>query len=157
MQRPAGSSIAPIFLRIAIGVTFVWAGLGKLEGEMRVSGEPAAILANMGLHIARKNAQPAAAVESTPAEAPAASPSTSPAPSSTPPTPSDTPAASSAQGAGGTDAPLAPPRDVSVPQPVLADGQAVASDSANHQSVPASIATSPAAKPARSYVAQEFP
>ncbi|HEX2837888.1 MAG TPA: DoxX family protein [Phycisphaerales bacterium] len=154
MQRPAGSSIAPIFLRIAIGVTFVWAGLGKLEGEMRVSGEPAAILANMGLHIARKNAQPAAPAERLPGETPALAPVP---PTSTPPVPGELPAAGPVPGGGGSDASQAPPRDVPVPQPVLADGQSVGSDAANQQAAPASITTAPAAKAARGYVAQEFP
>jgi uncharacterized membrane protein YphA (DoxX/SURF4 family) len=71
MQRPAGTSIAPIFLRVAVGVTFLWAGLGKLEGEMRVSGESAAALANMGLHAARKQAQaPGPVAPSAPAPEP---------------------------------------------------------------------------------------
>lgn len=153
MQRPAGSSIAPIFLRIAIGVTFVWAGLGKLEGEMRVSGEPAAILANMGLHIAKKNAQPAAPLVSTPVEAPAADLSTPPAPT---PAPGDTLPPPTVPR---TDAPppQAPPREVSVPQPVLPDGQAVGGDPSHPQAVPSSVVTAPAVKPVRTYAAQEFP
>lgn len=149
MHRPAGSSIAPIFLRIAIGVTFVWAGLGKLEGEMRVSGEPAAILANMGLHIAKKNAQPAAPSGGTPAEAP-----TTPTPG--PAVPSDTPTNPPAPGADGAP-PQVPPPEVSIPQPVLADGQAVGTVSPNPEAVPASVAAAPTVKPVRTYAAQEFP
>lgn len=42
-------SVAPFFLRIALSVTFIWAGLGKIIAEMPVSGESAAILANMGV------------------------------------------------------------------------------------------------------------
>jgi len=45
----AGSLIAPLFLRVVIGLTFLWAGLGKLTTTMEVSGESAAMLANMGV------------------------------------------------------------------------------------------------------------
>ncbi len=44
-------SAAPIFLRIGLGVTFLWAGLGKLLSDMPVQGQDAAILANMGANI----------------------------------------------------------------------------------------------------------
>lgn len=44
----AGQSIAPIFLRLALGATFLWAGFGKLLETMPVKGERAAILANLG-------------------------------------------------------------------------------------------------------------
>ncbi|MBS0190227.1 MAG: DoxX family protein [Phycisphaerales bacterium] len=42
-------SVAPFFLRVALSVTFIWAGLGKLMSEMPVQGESAAALANMGV------------------------------------------------------------------------------------------------------------
>lgn len=45
----AGLSIAPLFLRLALAVTFIWAGSGKLFGTMEVEGETAAILANYGV------------------------------------------------------------------------------------------------------------
>jgi len=45
----AGSLIAPLFLRVVIGLTFLWAGLGKLTTEFEVSGAPAATLASMGV------------------------------------------------------------------------------------------------------------
>ncbi len=38
---------APIFLRLAIAITFLWAGLGKLTQTIEVSGADAAYLANM--------------------------------------------------------------------------------------------------------------
>lgn len=41
--------VAPIPLRLVLAITFVWAGLGKVTQEMEVSGESAAILANMGV------------------------------------------------------------------------------------------------------------
>ena len=45
----ASSSIAPIFLRAALAVTFLWAGFGKVLETMPVSGVDAAALANMGV------------------------------------------------------------------------------------------------------------
>lgn len=44
-----GHSLAPIFLRVALGITFLWAGFGKILQEMPVKGEAAAALANMGV------------------------------------------------------------------------------------------------------------
>jgi uncharacterized membrane protein YphA (DoxX/SURF4 family) len=45
--RLAGS-VSPVFLRLALGVTFVWAGLGKLVPAVSVDPLSAAILANVG-------------------------------------------------------------------------------------------------------------
>ncbi|MGH7242421.1 MAG: DoxX family protein [Phycisphaerales bacterium] len=63
-------SIAPLFLRLALSVTFIWAGLGKMLADMPVSGERAAVLANMGVGGLQRVAQPAATAP-TPAPAPA--------------------------------------------------------------------------------------
>lgn len=45
--------MGPVFLRLSLGLVFIWAGLGKVMGDpknpMKVSGEDAAILANMGV------------------------------------------------------------------------------------------------------------
>lgn len=41
-------SLAPLFIRVALGLTFIWAGMGKLFAEFPVSGEDAARLANWG-------------------------------------------------------------------------------------------------------------
>lgn len=43
------SSMAPVFLRLGLGLVFIWAGLGKVMTTMNVTGEDAAILANMGV------------------------------------------------------------------------------------------------------------
>lgn len=48
-RSSTGSSVAPLFLRFALGITFLWAGLGKVLQSMPVQGEDAAILANMGV------------------------------------------------------------------------------------------------------------
>lgn len=44
-----GLSLAPIFLRVSLGVTFLWAGLGKGFATEEISAEDAAILANAGV------------------------------------------------------------------------------------------------------------
>lgn len=77
-------SVAPFFLRLALSVTFIWAGLGKIIAEMPVSGESAAILANMGVSGLQSRAGASNATSSStppaaiaPAEvAPAAKPET---------------------------------------------------------------------------------
>lgn len=45
----AALSVAPLLLRLVLGVTFLWAGLGKVSARMEVQGEQAAILANAGV------------------------------------------------------------------------------------------------------------
>ena len=44
-------TLPSFFLRLVLGVTFLWAGTGKLLGTMQVSGEDAARLANLGVHL----------------------------------------------------------------------------------------------------------
>lgn len=58
-------SFAPIFLRVALSVTFIWAGLAKMMADIPVSGESAAVLANMGVDGLQRSAQ------SSPAPVPA--------------------------------------------------------------------------------------
>ncbi|GJQ30072.1 MAG: hypothetical protein HBSAPP03_19560 [Phycisphaerae bacterium] len=41
--------LAPLLLRFALGVTFIWAGMGKIAADMSVSGSKAARLANWGV------------------------------------------------------------------------------------------------------------
>lgn len=44
--------VSPLFIRLALAVTFIWAGAGKLfYKDFQVQGEQAAILANMGVDI----------------------------------------------------------------------------------------------------------
>jgi len=79
-------SAAPLFLRIGLGVTFLWAGLGKLLSDMPVQGQDAAILANLGVNIgAGTPPQPKTleAPESPKVSAPEAKPA-EPAPAETP-------------------------------------------------------------------------
>ncbi len=49
MAKSCGTCCAPMFLRIALGVVFVWAGLGKVCNDVSVKGDDAAALANMGV------------------------------------------------------------------------------------------------------------
>lgn len=44
-----GSNVAPIFLRLALGLTFLWAGWNKVFNQTEVQGERAAVLANLGV------------------------------------------------------------------------------------------------------------
>ncbi|MBI1189402.1 MAG: DoxX family membrane protein [Tepidisphaera sp.] len=44
-----GLRVAPLLLRLSLGFTFLWAGLGKFAAMEPVSGDDAAILANMGV------------------------------------------------------------------------------------------------------------
>lgn len=46
---PRSQALAPLFLRLSLGVTFLVAGMGKVLPEMPVSGASAALLANMGV------------------------------------------------------------------------------------------------------------
>ncbi|MBX3388446.1 MAG: DoxX family membrane protein [Phycisphaeraceae bacterium] len=66
-------SVAPLFLRLALSIVFIWTGLGKLMTDMSVSGERAAVLANMGVSGLQRVAQPGAAPSPT-APAPIPSP-----------------------------------------------------------------------------------
>jgi uncharacterized membrane protein YphA (DoxX/SURF4 family) len=43
------ASIGPIFLRLALGIIFIWAGLGKVLGQIEVKGDDVAVLTEMGL------------------------------------------------------------------------------------------------------------
>lgn len=74
-------SIAPFFLRVALSITFIWAGLGKMLADMPVRGERAAVLANMNVGVVQRAAQrgnsaPAPANEQpkAPAKTPASGP-----------------------------------------------------------------------------------
>lgn len=44
-------TLPSFLLRLVLGVTFIWAGTGKLVGTMQVSGDDAARLANLGVDL----------------------------------------------------------------------------------------------------------
>lgn len=56
--------MGPVFLRLSLGLVFIWAGLSKVMGDadhpMKISGEDAAILANMGVPMSGGAAGPSA-------------------------------------------------------------------------------------------------
>ncbi|HLP84570.1 MAG TPA: DoxX family membrane protein [Phycisphaerales bacterium] len=56
MLKKIGPALAPLLLRMALGLTFIWAGLGKIEATFPVKGEQAALLANMGVEKVRSEA-----------------------------------------------------------------------------------------------------
>ncbi|MFZ4574374.1 MAG: hypothetical protein ACOYN0_08245 [Phycisphaerales bacterium] len=83
MTGPSVSSlVAPVFLRLVLGATLLWSGIGLLSAKMSVQGERAAILANLG------------AVPQTTPVLPDTTPAPIPPPAATPsvPTPSKPPA-----------------------------------------------------------------
>lgn len=72
MSHSSGSGAAPVFLRLALGLTFLWAGAGKFMATIPVQGEDAAVLANYG--VAVKPTGGAAPVGVPPVPAPESSP-----------------------------------------------------------------------------------
>lgn len=58
MRDKAALSLAPLLIRLALGVTFLWAGLGKVMVTQEYSPEAAAILANAGVINAGASGQP---------------------------------------------------------------------------------------------------
>ncbi|MBO6740239.1 MAG: DoxX family membrane protein [Phycisphaerales bacterium] len=52
-------TLPSFFLRLVLGITFIWAGTGKLMGTMQVSGDDAARLANLGIDLNVIEAAPA--------------------------------------------------------------------------------------------------
>lgn len=102
MPKPWTQSLAPLPLRIALGLTFVWAGLGKIEATMTVQGEQAALLATMGVERVRREGPP---FKTTP---PAPAASTPPA-STTPPPPVSQPQAPEPEPSAPATPPAAPP------------------------------------------------
>jgi uncharacterized membrane protein YphA (DoxX/SURF4 family) len=83
--RPSFASLglAPLILRLVLGATFLWAGLGKWMGTMSVQGEDAALLANLDI-IPRSAPVPPApsAVPAKPLPAPGATPAPAAVPGS---------------------------------------------------------------------------
>jgi len=90
LRDRVGLNVPPLLLRFMLGTVFVWAGLGKVSEMIEVSGEPAAILANMGViaPAAAPGAGPAPKVEPpAPAKPPESKPPESKQPETKPPEP----------------------------------------------------------------------
>ncbi len=67
-KSASGASFGPLFLRLCLGVVFIWAGLGKVLSTSVVSGDDVALLAEMG--VAPKAATPTPTSPTTPTSAP---------------------------------------------------------------------------------------
>ena len=50
-RASTGALLAPVFLRVVLAVTFIWAGLGKVIPTMPVNAQQQAVLASMGVEV----------------------------------------------------------------------------------------------------------
>ncbi|MFN8729748.1 MAG: DoxX family membrane protein [Planctomyces sp.] len=153
-------SMTPMWLRVAIGLTFLWAGAGKLLVHVPFQGEPAARLANMGVAIT-PTASPAAPATDT---APAATP---PAPTISPPSQPLPEPSADRTGPRSTNSPAkapskAPPRR-NLPtasaetENLLPDGPIPAARPTTKPAPSSSPAAQPTASPSAIYLARDFP
>ncbi|MBX3406608.1 MAG: DoxX family membrane protein [Phycisphaeraceae bacterium] len=114
-RRSFGVLFAPVVLRLALAVTFIWAGLGKIVATMPIDEGQAAKLASMGVNVGEGSS-------AAPASAPASEPGPPPAPSSAP---------------GPAHSPIAPTPEERAVRP---DAAAAAADAREGQPQPASAA-----------------
>lgn len=124
----AGSSIAPIFLRLGLGITFIWAGLGKVLPTFSVQGEDALILANLGVITSappRTTPAPQPAGTPTPTKEPKVEPP--PAPSHPLPDPDAKKPADSKPGDKPAEKPAEPPAEKPKRSPLTLDADTSAS------------------------------
>ena len=79
MREAAAVNIAPLFLRLVLGVTFLWAGLGKVLVETPINASQATALAELGVLPSRTvtpaPADPAEETDANPADSEADAPS----------------------------------------------------------------------------------
>lgn len=89
----SGLAMAPLFLRLALALTFIWAGLSKLVDRFEVRGEQAAILANYGVipapHAPRPETAPPVQPPASPPAEPEAEPGAEPTPDAAPDAPDE--------------------------------------------------------------------
>lgn len=52
-HEPLAVTAAPVVLRLVVAITFLWAGLGKVQAPLEVQGQQAALLADMGVGAAQ--------------------------------------------------------------------------------------------------------
>ncbi len=62
LKESLATNAAPVFIRCALGITFLWAGLGKCFESDRLSPQDAAILANAGVITTEQAVRPGASV-----------------------------------------------------------------------------------------------
>ncbi len=72
LRDRVGLNVPPLFLRLSLGIIFLWAGLAKVSETMEFSGDSAATLANMGvlLPLQTPTVVPAPKSESAPSKPP---------------------------------------------------------------------------------------
>ncbi len=154
-RQRLGLSLAPLLLRIALAVVFIWAGAVKLMTTMPVKGQDAAILANMGIGLKTGPLSPAVVPARSKPSDPAA-----PAGMQPPERPLPAPGAEPKKPGNPSRAepPLRPeakpiivtqaePSPSGMPMPLLA----LAAPASPSASAPASASTAPA------YTAEQFP
>lgn len=123
MRTRWGQLAAPLPLRLVLGITFLWAGLGKIEGEFAVQGDTAATLASMGVDRLREEGQrnlragPQATSPATPSNQPAGGPPPTSTPTTNPTTeePSTVPSPSSPPSGPPSGLPVGPPLPTEAP------------------------------------------
>lgn len=144
VRNHLASNVAPLFLRLALGITFTWAGAAKMFSEAEFKGAQAASLANMGVGITptKKGAgAPSGGNPTTPppAEKPTMQPPATPLP----------PGGSGNAGPGGVFASIAQPEM----QPTKAEPPATTPPVA-----PSAPAVTPPPAPATpQFTAEDFP
>lgn len=146
--------ISPLFIRLALAATFIWAGAGKLFfKDMEVQGQQAAILANMGLSLTPTATPPSEAPpdEATPEEE---APETTEEPEATE-TPEETeeppPAESPAEPPAEEAAPEETPEETEPPAPAEPPMALLVQDAQNEDGSTAPGAGAP------QYTAEQFP
>ena len=95
MRHALALTIAPLLIRIVLGITFVWAGMGKLTQYFTPTPEQAAVLSTWGVVSPPADLAPDSAPDLTPdpSPEPTPEPTAEPVPDATPePTPSSEPA-----------------------------------------------------------------
>lgn len=157
LRDRVGLNIPPLFLRLMLGLIFVFAGLGKVSVSTPVQGEEAAVLANMGVI-----APPPGAVKPVvPPAAPTGSGggagttgSTGPAAPAKP-----EPAAKSSETpgtTGGTGGPVSEPDKAAVPKPAAAK-TSPSKPKPRTDAGAGRVVLARQAVPAKAYTAADFP
>lgn len=146
--------LAPLLLRVVIGGTFLWAGLGKLIPEVEFRGQDAAIAANLGapIKVPPKPAAPSNLTLPPPSQIPlgdqpAAPVSTPPAP--TPPADPSTPSPQNSSDSRTPARPIGPARPAVDVDPAQAPGLPVSAipHVALNPPVAAGLSRAPARQP----------
>ncbi len=66
LRQSCALNLTPLFLRLSLGITFIWAGSAKLFFDQPFAGESAAVLANLGVKLEGPHASPGEKPKETP-------------------------------------------------------------------------------------------